>query len=218
MNQTIGTLKEKLKDQRSKKVMFVSHCIFNENVRYLGGAFRKGGVDEIIDDLQKQGIGMVQMKCPEQKAWGGVLKRYGLIAYGMRSRMPKIYVFRKLFVLLFIWYTKRTYRRLAKEIVSEMADYIHSGFEVSGILGIDGSPSCGINKRLDIKKSFEYIAGIDPKKLVRDEMNSHIYEECLFEGKGLFIEALEIEMKNKNIRIELFSHDLSSEMNIAKED
>ena len=71
----IHLLQEKLKDERGKTVVFLSHCLLNENTRYLGGACRKACVDELIDDLQKQGIGIVQMKCPEQKTWGGVLKR-----------------------------------------------------------------------------------------------------------------------------------------------
>ena len=41
-------LLERLKDERGKRVVFVSHCLLNENVRYLGGAFRRGGVDEVI--------------------------------------------------------------------------------------------------------------------------------------------------------------------------
>jgi len=70
MREKIRILQERLKDERGKKVVFVSHCLLNENTRYLGGAFRKAGVDEIIMELQRQGIGIVQMKCPEQKAWG----------------------------------------------------------------------------------------------------------------------------------------------------
>jgi hypothetical protein len=30
---------ERLADARSNKVIFVSHCLLDENVRYLGGAF-----------------------------------------------------------------------------------------------------------------------------------------------------------------------------------
>ena len=70
MNERLKLLEKKLKDERSKKVIFVAHCILNENTRYLGGAFRKGCIDEIVDEIQRQGIGIVQMKCPEQKATG----------------------------------------------------------------------------------------------------------------------------------------------------
>jgi hypothetical protein len=56
----VRTLVERLKDDRSKKVVFVSHCLLNENARYLGGAVRPGCVDEVVDELQRQGMGIVQ--------------------------------------------------------------------------------------------------------------------------------------------------------------
>jgi len=42
---------DNLKDERGGKVVFVVHCILNENTRYLGGTFRKGGVDEIVTEI-----------------------------------------------------------------------------------------------------------------------------------------------------------------------
>lgn len=79
-------LLERLKDERSQRVIFVSHCLLNENTRYPGGAFRSGGVDELMDGWQREGVGICQMHCPEQRAWGGVLKRYLLPMYGSRER------------------------------------------------------------------------------------------------------------------------------------
>ena len=71
-----------LSDARSGRVMFVSHCMLNQNVRYQGGATRPGAVDEVVANLQRAGVGIVQMQCPEQRAWGGVDKRYTMPAYG----------------------------------------------------------------------------------------------------------------------------------------
>jgi len=68
-------LLERMEDGRSNRVIFVSHCLLNENTRYLGGAFRRGCMDEIVDAFQQEGLGIYQMRCPEQLAWGGVLKR-----------------------------------------------------------------------------------------------------------------------------------------------
>ncbi len=47
-------LSERLRDERGKRVVFVSHCLLNENTRYLGGAFHSGGVLEIVE-LQRLG-------------------------------------------------------------------------------------------------------------------------------------------------------------------
>jgi hypothetical protein len=37
-----------LSDARSGQVVFVSHCMLNQNVRYQGGATRPGVVDEVV--------------------------------------------------------------------------------------------------------------------------------------------------------------------------
>ncbi len=155
MNQKIKTLTENLKDERSKRVIFVAHCILNENTRYLGGAFRKGCIDEIVDEIQNQGIGIVQMKCPEQKAWGGVLKESMWEPVGSKNTFRGTLT--RVFLPLFIWNTKRAYRKIAKEVVEEIIDYRESEFEVMGIIGVAGSPSRGINMTLNMKKSIEFL-------------------------------------------------------------
>jgi predicted secreted protein len=49
--------------------VFVSHCLLNENTRYLGGAFRPGAVGEVVDTYLRAGTGICQLPCPEQLAW-----------------------------------------------------------------------------------------------------------------------------------------------------
>jgi predicted secreted protein len=195
----IHLLQEKLKDERGKKVIFLSHCLLNENTRYLGGAFRKAGIDELIDELQKQGIGIVQMKCPEQKTWGGVLKREMLMGYGIKG--TPLNAFRKAYMLFFIWKTGRSFRKIAKEVVSEIKDYIDSGFEVSGIVGIKGSPSCGISA-----------AYLDIEKLNKEYFNQNCYKKCLVNKSGIYFDALKQELSAKNLKINFFEHDLLLEI------
>lgn len=180
----IHLLQEKLKDERAKKVIFLSHCLLNENTRYLGGTCRKACVDELVDELQKQGIGIVQMKCPEQKTWGGVLKREMLMGYGIKGSI--LNAFRVPYMMYFIWKTKRSFKRMAKEVVSEIKDYIDSGFELMGIIGIQGSPSCGVSASLDLKKSADFVAQLNIKKIDRDLVNDYFYQNCMVDKSGLF--------------------------------
>ena len=67
-------LLQRLKDARGNEVVFVSHCLLDENVRYLGGAFHSGAAPEMLPVVQS-GVGIYQMPCPEVRAWGGVLSR-----------------------------------------------------------------------------------------------------------------------------------------------
>src|SRR5512146_1334310 len=82
VSSTVDVLVDRLRDRRSRKVAFVSHCLLNENTRYLGGACRACCVREVVDGLLDRDVGIVQMPCPEQLAWGGVLKRHMLRMYG----------------------------------------------------------------------------------------------------------------------------------------
>jgi hypothetical protein len=114
------TLMAKLADARSRRVVFLSHCLLNQNTRYLGGAFRPGAVEEVVDRFKDEGIGIHQMPCPEQRAWGGVLKRYTLPFYGARGG-PRRALARQL-LPLFLWHTRRVYRRLAREVAGDIED------------------------------------------------------------------------------------------------
>ena len=74
-------LLDRLRDQRGRRVVLVSHCLLNQNTRYAGGATRAGAVAELADELIGAGYGIHQLPCPERLAWGGVLKRHSLRLY-----------------------------------------------------------------------------------------------------------------------------------------
>ncbi len=199
MNAKIARLTEKLKDERSRRVIFLSHCILNENVRYQGGAFHPGCIDEVVDEIQRQGIGMVQMPCPEIRAWGGVLRKHMWLALG--SKNTWLYKMRGILLPLFTWHTRRVSRVIARHVVKEIRDYLQSGFEVLGIVGIKASPLCGITRTLDLKQSFEFASGTILNTLDRETFNEFGVKNLLVDGKGFFIQALENELKMRNLSV-----------------
>jgi hypothetical protein len=101
---TPGGLRSQFTDARGGRVAFFSHCLLNQNVRYLGGAGRVGGVDEIVDGYLRRGIGICQLPCPKQRARRGVLKRRILLAYGSAGtpRAPAA----RLLLRPFLWYIR----------------------------------------------------------------------------------------------------------------
>jgi predicted secreted protein len=203
-------LKERLEDERSQKVVFVSHCLLNENVRYLGGAFRRGGVDEIIDDLQQHGVGIVQLPCPEQRTWGGVLKRRTILLYG--SDATGLHYVRRPLTSLFVWYTRVSYARLARQVVRDIEDYVRSGFDVIGIIGIGGSPSCGVLSTLALAPALDAIAACNPETLTRAGYNAHTIADNVVAGRGLFLDAVIKRLKRRHLTIHCYEHDLVAEM------
>jgi predicted secreted protein len=209
-DQVPGLLLDHLRDERSREVAFVSHCLLNENTRYLGGAFRPGGVAEVIEGLLERGVGICQMPCPEQHAWGGVLKRTMLRAYGTRG--TAVYRLRRPLLRLFVLYTGFVYRRLAREVVRQIADYDRSGFKVVGIIGVGASPSCGVHTTLDMRRSLDVIAAQAPESVDRSALNREAVVASRRAGAGIFTRALQRELRRRHLTVPLWEHDLVAEM------
>lgn len=155
------------------------------------------------------GVGIVQMLCPERECWGGVLKKDIMKAYGSKSTFS--YGIYNALLDLQIWKTKRKYRRLAKKVVEEIRDYKDLSFEVLGVIGIDGSPSCGVNQTLDMRTLFTKVSKKDVNSLTREE-NNQLITESLTNGKGYFIQELQNELKKCNLNVEIHTHSLLKEM------
>ena len=200
-------LRSKLRDERSGRVVFVSSCLLNENTRYLGGAFWPGAVPEVVDPYLRDGVGICQMPCPEQLAWGGVLKGRLLILYGRPWLGP---VIRPVLPALTA-YTALRYRLLARRVAGQIADYQRSGFEVVGVVGVDASPTCGVTTTLDLNASLEAILGCPLSRLDRSFMNDTVVNGSVRPGPGLFISALSDALARRDRRVPLLRHDLRSE-------
>ena len=209
-NLTPNQLLDALADRRSRRVVFVSHCILNENVRYLGGAGRRGTVDELVDYFQAAGVGMVQMPCPEQVAWGGVLKRYLMPIYGSHGTLR--HRIRRPLTWAFLGYTRLAYRRLAGRVAREVADYVRSGFEVVGIVGIGTSPSCGVFQTLDVHRALDVLAHYDEASMDSHQVNDALMTSARRPGRGYFVHALQRELSRRQLEVPFFEHDLASEL------
>jgi predicted secreted protein len=202
-------LRRVLNDARSGQVVFVSHCMLNQNVRYQGGATRPGAVDEVVARLQHAG-GIVQMPCPEQRAWGGVDKRYTMPAYG--ADQTKLRRLRRPATWLFLLYTRLAYRRLARQVARDIRDYVRSGQSVQAVIGVGGSPSCGVRTTLDLAGALETIAGCDPAQLNTEDFNRRVIAAHARPGQGLFITALRQQLRRRGLDVPFDEHDLIAEI------
>ena len=196
-------------DSRSGKVIFLSHCILNENTRYLGGAAAPACIQPVVEQCIRNDWGMVQMPCPEQQAWGGVGKRFLLLTYGSKGTF--LYLFRGFLLPLFVLYTKWIYRNLARKVVAEIKDYLNTGYTVVSIAGVDGSPSCGVNTGLVLEVALEGIAELNLEELTSERAN-RVVQESLNPGEGMFTIALKAELSRQKIDIPYVAHDLFAEL------
>ena len=110
---------------RSKRVIFISHCILNQNTVVCPLARAKGAYTEIIETIMKNGIGIHQLPCPEYRHLG--IKR---------DPMTKEE------------YDTEDYRKLCKNIsidtIGIMKEYIENAYEIVGLIGVNESPTCSI--------------------------------------------------------------------------
>lgn len=203
-------LLDTLRDERSRRIMLVSHCLLNENTRYAGGATRPGAVAEVIDELSAAGVGIHQLPCPERLAWGGVLKRHSIMLYHSKGR--PIYLVRGILLKAFLCWTDVIYRRLARKVSRDVADYQRSGFSVTGIIGIGSSPSCGVTTTLDLRASLDVVAACPLAALTRDVMNEQAVLACRQSGEGLFMKALDRELERRDLTLPAYQHDLAAEL------
>ena len=104
------------------------------------------------------------------------------------------------------------YWRLARQVVRDVTDYERSGVAVASIIGIGASPSCGVTTTLDLRASLEVVASCPAAALTRDVMNEQAVLGCRRPGEGLFIKALDRQLKRRGITVPALEHDLAAEL------
>ncbi len=125
-----------LTDQRGRRVVFVAHCFLNTNTRFPGGCAYPGATEPLVEYLLHSGYGIVQMPCPEFLCLGLEKEQYGLI--------PETEL-------------RAGFKQLAQSVVDQVQAYLDHGFQVAGIIGMNPSPSCGV----EVTKGKGTMLGID---------------------------------------------------------
>jgi predicted secreted protein len=190
--------------------VFVSHCLLNENVRFLGGAARPGAVHEVLDPYLADGVGLVQLPCPEQHAWGGVLKRWMLALYGRRALGWR--PVRQVLVAVVRFLTRVEYARLARHTATHIVDYVRSGFEVVAIVGVGASPSCGVLTTVDLDGAIAAMARSDRTTLNATTVVRDVVVANVVDGEGMFVAKLRSRLARQGVTVPFREHDLLAEL------
>ena len=162
-----------------KKVIFVAHCIlntaskvvmYNKEEMEAEETLRKKFLEKAIaNDVQ-----IIQLPCPEFTMYGA--KRWGHVS----NQFNNVFF-------------KNNCRKELEPIVEQIQEYLENPkmFEVLGIVGIDGSPSCGV----DYTCYGDWYGSFEEREDLDETLNS-----CRFaEGNGVFIEVLIEMLKEQNI-------------------
>lgn len=150
---------------RSKRLIFLSHCLINTNSKVWGYATYGDLLKPLLKLLTDKDTGIVQLPCPEQTYLG--MSRSG------RSKEE---------------YDTPAYRKhcesILKTVISSIKDYIDNGYTITGIIGIKGSPSCGV---------LNTYSNIDGGGIKKD--------------RGVFIDVLKELMAKQKINIKFIEMD-----------
>lgn len=203
-NRRYRALQNSMADARRGEVVFVSHCLLNQNTRYLGGAVCPGVVSAGIEAYVRDGTGIVQMPCPEQRVWGGVLKTrmLWLIQHPRIARAVPV-----------VWpavrrHVRSRYAHQARAIAADVEDYQASGLSVRGIVGVAGSPSCGVHTTLDLKRAAGAAARRRREPATTDWMNTTVVQPALRPGRGGFITELTRALAHRSVEAPLLEEAL----------
>jgi len=125
-------------DNRSKKIILVAHCILNQNSISDGTADCPSQFSEVLTALEENKIGIIQLPCPELMCLGLDRKDKNgasreLLAENSRIRN-----------LIATDTNIEKMKKLAKQIVYQVEEYRKYGFDIIGLIGINRSPSCGV--------------------------------------------------------------------------
>ena len=125
-------------DNRGKKVILLAHCLLNQNSISDGTADFPGQFLEILKIIEENNIGIIQLPCPELMCLG--LSRKDELG----SSRNVLEENSRIRVLLEEYENKRKISELVESIVYQVREYKKYGFEIVGLVGINRSPSCGV--------------------------------------------------------------------------
>jgi predicted secreted protein len=152
------------KDSRSRNLIFLAHCLLNQNAKVQGLAGYRGAFEPLIRKILRSGVGLIQLPCPEMACLGpkrplgtDTVEQYDTPRY------------------------RSVCRRLARAAVREIRSYQKNGYKVVAMLGVEGSPSCSVNR---------------VPRLVSDRRR-------MVKGSGLFTGALRQEMRRQGAMVPL---------------
>lgn len=125
-------------DSRSRRVIVMSHCLLNQNSIADGTADFPSQFKEIIELCMEKEIGIIQLPCPELQCLG--LDRQDCKG----AQRPLLNENSRIRELISNEAHIKTLQNKAEEIVSQIIEYKKFGFDVIGVIGVNRSPSCGV--------------------------------------------------------------------------
>jgi len=150
--------------KRSKKSLIVCHCLLNANAKIFPLAICGGVNRDVLNPYLEEDVGLIQLPCPETGYLG--LNRWGMT----REQYDHLHY--------------RDYcREILKPTLYQVRAFVDAGYQILGVIGMDGSPNCGVHKTC---------AGFTGGEICSQADIGRQQEKLVFvPGKGVFFKILE---------------------------
>ncbi|KUO72837.1 MAG: hypothetical protein APF81_00680 [Desulfosporosinus sp. BRH_c37] len=157
------------------RIVFLSHCFLNSQAKIQGSPDIADLRERILKILGEHKCGIIQLPCPEL-LHGGV-SRWGQTKYQYDSV-----------------FFRRHCEKLAETIVDQAEEYQRHHIPVGPIIGVEGSPSCGVTLTCDGSWGGE-LSG-------NNNVLNKIRAVKLVKSRGVFMEVLQLSMGRRSITLD----------------
>ena len=162
-----------------KRILFVSHCILNTASKVV--LYNQDDIDaeetlriRFLNKAVSNGVQLIQLPCPEFTLYGS--QRWGHVS----NQFDNVFF-------------RNHCRAILKPILDQMKEYLQHGemFEVLGVVGIDGSPSCGV----DYTCEADWYGSFEGRKDLQEKLDT-----CkLVRKSGIFMQVLTQMLKEEKL-------------------
>lgn len=163
-----------------KKILFVSHCILNTASKVV--LYNQADIDaeedlrvRFLTKAVQNGVQLVQLPCPEFTLYGS--QRWGHVS----NQFDNIFF-------------RNHCRKILQPILDQMKEYLQHEemFEVLGVVGIDGSPSCGV----DYTCEANWFGSFESRTGLQETLDSCV----LVKKSGIFMQVLKDMIQEEQLQ------------------
>ncbi len=159
--------------KRSRKIVVLSHCLLNGNSKIRGGAIYGTILEPVLEFIVAQKAGIIQLPCPEhsfsgEARWGKSKAQYDSPFF------------------------RNHCQNVLRLVVDGLLDYQNNNYQLLGVLGISGSPSCGVFETFQADWGGE----------INDCLTSSTMKSGrMVEEPGVFIEVFQAMLAEKGLSL-----------------
>ena len=164
-------------------IVIVSHCVLNSHSKIKKYNMSREidiSTKEFVEFLLKEGIGIIQLHCPESHCYG--LNRWG----HTKNQFDHAHY-------------REECRSLFKPVLNQIINYENAGYNVLAMVGMYGSPTCGVNSTNIGDWGGQLSQNPNLKKMISQVRKS--------KESGIFIEEISDLLSKNNLDIPMLEYN-----------